>query len=89
MDVWQDTTTGDGGTNQAVELFVTSDRKLQVSWRDTLYTQILGCVSCQFEHLSGEVFQDGGCVDGSLGTDADVVLGAVLQVTVDTTNREL
>lgn len=89
MDVRQDTTTCDGGTDQAVELLVTSNRKLQVSWSDTLHTKVLGCIACQFEHLGGEVFEDGRCVDGSLGADSDVVLGSVLQVTVDTTDGEL
>lgn len=89
MDVWQDTTTCDGGTDQAVELLVTSDSKLQVSGRNTLDTQILRCVTCELENLGGKVFENGRGVDGSLGTDADVVLGSVLQVTVDTTDGEL
>lgn len=89
VDVWQDTTTCDGGTDQTVQLLVSSDRKLQVSWRDALHTKVLGCVARQFEHLGGEVLQDRRCVDGRLGADSDVVLGAVLQMTVDTTDGEL
>lgn len=87
--MWQDTTTSDGGTDQAVKLFVSANRKLQVTGCDALDAKILGCVTCQLEHLGGEIFQDGGCVDGGFGADTDVVLGSVLQVTVDTTDREL
>lgn len=89
VNVWQHTTSGNGGTNHAVELLVTSDRKLQVSWRDTLHAQILGRVARQLEHLGGEVLQNGRCVDGGLSTDTHVVLRAVLQVTVDTADGEL
>lgn len=38
----QDTTKGDGGTDQGVELFVTTDGELQVAGRDTLDFEILG-----------------------------------------------
>lgn len=89
MDVWKHTTSGDGGANHAVELFVASNRKLQVSWCDALQTHILGGIARQLKHLGGEVLQDGRCVDGGLGTDADMVLSAALQVTVDTSDREL
>lgn len=40
----QDTTKGDGGTNQGVELFVTTDGELQVAGGDTLDFEILGGV---------------------------------------------
>lgn len=42
--MWQDTTEGDGGTNQGVELFVTTDGKLQVARCDTLDLEVLGGV---------------------------------------------
>lgn len=89
VDVWQHTTSGDGGTNHAVQLFVSSDRKLQVSWRDTLHAQILRCIARQLEHLGSQVLQDGRCVDRGFGANANVVLRAVLQVAVDTADREL
>lgn len=44
VDVWQDTTEGDGGTDQGVELLVTTDGKLQVAGGDTLDLEILGSV---------------------------------------------
>lgn len=44
VDVWKDTSKGDGGTNQGVELFVTTDGKLQVARCDTLDLEVLGGV---------------------------------------------
>lgn len=38
----QDTTKCDGGADQGVELFVTTDGELQVAGRDTLDFEILG-----------------------------------------------
>ena len=43
----------------------------------------------QLEDFGGEVLEDCGRVDGRLGTDAHVVLGTSLEVTVNTTDREL
>lgn len=89
MDVGKNTTTSDSRADQRVELLVTTNSKLQVTRRDTLDTQVLGGVTGEFENLGGEVLEDGGGVDGSLGSDTHVVLGAGLEVTVDTTDGEL
>lgn len=43
----------------------------------------------QLKNLGGEVLENRRRVDGRLGTDTHVVLGACLQVTVDTTDGEL
>lgn len=45
--------------------------------------------SCELKDFSGQVFEDGGNVDGSLGSNAHLILGVVLQETLDTTAREL
>lgn len=42
VDVGQDTTKGDGGADQGIELFVTTDGELQVAGSDTLDFEILG-----------------------------------------------
>jgi len=70
VDVWQDTTKGDGGTDQSVELLVTTDGELQVAGSDTLDLEILGSVACKLEYLGGQVFENGGKVDGGFGADA-------------------
>jgi hypothetical protein len=43
----------------------------------------------KLENLGGEVLEDGRRVNSRLGTDTHVVLGASLQVTVDSTDGEL
>lgn len=45
--------------------------------------------SCKLENFSSQVFEDSSNVDGSLGSDAHLILGIVLQETLDTTTREL
>lgn len=44
VDVWQDTTEGDGRADQSVELFVTTDGELKVAGRDALDLEVLGGV---------------------------------------------
>ena len=65
VDVGDDASAGDGGLDEEVEFFVSPDGQLKVSWGDSPHFEVLGCVSCQFEHLSCEVFQDGSSVDCS------------------------
>ena len=89
MDVWDNTTTSDGGLNQGVKLFVTTDGELQVTWCDTLHLQVLGCVAGQLEDFGSQVFEDGGRVDSSGGTDTASGGGSELKVTVDTSHGEL
>lgn len=89
VDVRDDTTAGDRRLDQTVQLLVSADGELQVTRRDTLHLQILGCVAGQLEDLSGQVLEDCRRVDGCRGTDASVAGRAVLQVPVDTTDGEL
>lgn len=42
-----------------------------------------------FSHLSGQILQDSGWVDCSCGSNTAMAGRSVLQVSVDTTNREL
>ena len=45
--------------------------------------------SCELENFSGKVFKNGGNIDGGLGSNAHLILGVVLQETLDTTAGEL
>lgn len=51
----------------------------------------VNCVaySCQLEDFGCEVLENGGHVDGGLGADAHLVLGVVLEETLDATAGEL
>lgn len=114
----QDTTEGDGGADESVELFVTTDGELEVAGRNTLDLEVLGGVlkstgsvtcsmekqdrmsvvlkpgglwtyACEFEDFGRQVLENGGGVDGSLGTDAHLALGVGLEETLDTAAGEL
>jgi hypothetical protein len=45
--------------------------------------------SCEFENFSSKVLKNGSNVTSCLGSDSHLVLGVVLQETLDTTAREL
>ena len=51
VDVRNDTTASNGGLDEGVQFFVTTDGKLQMSGSDTLHLQILGGVTGQLENL--------------------------------------
>jgi len=89
IDMWQDTSKGDGGADQSVEFFIATDSELEVARGNALDFEILGGVSCQLENFSSEILEDGCDVDSGLGTNAHLVLSVVLQETLDTTAREL
>lgn len=89
MDVRNNTTAGDGRLDQRVQLFVTSDGQLQVTGCDTLHLEILRGVSSQLEHLSGQVLEDSGRIDGGSRSDTAMSGRPRLQMSVDTTDREL
>lgn len=89
VDVGQDTTKGDGGADEGVEFLVAADSQLQVAGRDALHLEILGRISSQLEHFSSKVFQDGGEVDGGLGSDARALTGDVTKVALYAAAGEL
>ena len=87
--MWQYTTEGNRRANEGVQLFVTSNGELQVTWRDALDLEILRSVSGKLEDFGGEVFQHGGEVDGSFGTDASLLAGDATKVALYATAWEL
>ena len=89
VDMRDNSTTGDGGLDERVELFVTADGQLEVARRDALYLKVLGCVTRKLENLCGEVLEDGRGVHSCGSTDALGGACALLQVPVNTPDREL
>ena len=75
--------------NQCIKLFISANRKLQVTWRDTLDLQILCCIASQLQHFGGQVFEHGGEVDGSFRTDARLLSCYRAKVTLYTAAGEL
>ena len=60
VDVRDDTTAGDRGLDEGIELFVAADGKLQVARSNALHLEVFAGVACELEDLSGEVLEDGG-----------------------------
>ena len=71
MDVWKDSTSGDGGvSHESGEFLVVSDSKLDVSWDDSASSVVSGGVTCELEDLGGEVFKDSGEIDWGTGSNS-------------------
>ena len=45
--------------------------------------------SCELENFGGQILENGGNVDCSLGSNAHLILGVVLQESLDTTAGKL
>lgn len=61
--MWNDTTTSDGGFDESVELLVSSDSELEMSWSNSLDLKIFGSVTGELKDLSGQVLEDGSAVN--------------------------
>lgn len=62
VNVRDDSSTSNGGLDEGVELFISSDSELQVSRSDSLDFEVLAGVAGQLEHLSCKILQDGSGV---------------------------
>ena len=89
VDVRDDTSTGDRSLDQCVELFVASDRKLQVSGSDALHLEILTGIASKLQHFSGQVLEDRRAIDCRCGTNSTVRTHSHFQESVDSADREL
>jgi len=83
------TAAGDRRFDERVEFLVTTDGQVQMAGGDALHFQILRCIAGKLEHFSGEVFENGGRVDGGRGADTSVRCSALLEEPMDTTDGEL
>ena len=84
-----DTTTSDGGFDEAVKLFITSDSELKRARSNPFNFERLTGVTCELKNLSSEVLKDGSCVNCSGCTDSAGITDAVLQESVDTADGKL
>ena len=60
----QDTTKGDCGADECVQLFVTANGELQMARCDTLDFEIFRCVAGKFQDFGGQVLENGSHVNG-------------------------
>ena len=89
LDVWQDTSLGDGDSAEKfVQFFVVSDGELEMAGDDTGLLVVTGGVSGQLEYLSGKVLQNGGEVHGGSGSHSLGVV-SLAEHSVDTSHGEL
>lgn len=58
VNVGNHTSTSDGRFNEGIKFLVSADCQLKVAGSNALDLEVLACVSCQFEDLSGEVLKD-------------------------------
>ena len=89
MNVWDDTSACDGSLNEGVQFLISTNGQLQMARGDTLDFQILASIPSQLQNLSSQVLQDGSGVHSCSGTNTAICLSPLLQLTVDTSNREL
>lgn len=89
MDVWDDTTASDSGLDESVELLISSDSKLEMSWSNSLHLKILGSVTSELKNLSGQVLEDSGRVHSRSSTDSAAGIHSSLEDSVDSSNGEL
>lgn len=69
VDVWNDTTARNSSFDEQVELFVSTNRKLQVTRVDTLHFEILTGVTRQLKHFSRQVLENSSCIDLQIKQD--------------------
>ena len=89
VDVWDHTTTSDGGLDEWVEFLISSDGELEMSWSNSLNLQVLWSISSKLQDLSGEVLQDSWWVDSSGSSDSLGGADSLLQHSMDSSDWEL
>ena len=89
MDVWKNTTLGNGdGAEKLVQFLVVSDSKLDVSWDDSGLLVVTGSVTSKLKDLSSEVLEDGSQVDRGTSTHPLGIV-AFAEESVNSANGEL
>ncbi len=89
VDVGNDTPASNCGLDQGIKLFIPSNGQLQMSWGDTLYTQITRCIASQLKNFCTKIFAYGSHVDCRCCSNTAVTCNSNLEVTVYTSHRKL
>jgi hypothetical protein len=89
VDVWKNTTLGNGDTTEKlVQLLIIADSQQDVARDNAGLLVVAGSVASKFKNFSSEVFKDGSKIDWSTSTNARSVL-AFLQEATDSSDWEL
>ena len=89
MDVWDDSSAGDGSLDECVELLVPPDSELEVPGRHRLLPQVVGRVPSELEDLGSQVLEDAGHVDRGIGVDFPVAAAVRLHLLEHADNVDL
>jgi hypothetical protein len=88
MDVWQDTTLGNGDVSEKlVQFLVIADGELKMTWDDTGLLVITSSVTSQLENFSSKILENGSEVNWGTSTDTLSVV-ALSEKTMNTTDWE-
>ena len=87
--MWDDSSSSDGGFDKTIELLITSDSELEMSWSDPLYLKILGSIASEFKDLSSKVLEDCRAINCSSSADTVFGVDVILQESMYPANREL
>jgi hypothetical protein len=88
MDVWQDTTLGNGDMpEEFVQFLVVADGKLEMTGNNTGLLVVTSSIAGQLEDFSSKVLENSCEVDGSTGTNTLSIV-SLAEKTVNTTDGE-
>ena len=89
MDVWENSTAGNGGIlKKLVQFFVVSYGQLNVSWDNSWFFAILGSITSELENFSSEVLKD--CSEVNWGSSSNSWCRSwLLKESCDSSNWEL
>ena len=89
VDVRNDTSSSDGGSNYVVELLISSDSQLKMAGGYSLHLQILAGVASKLENLSSEILEDSGTVNSRSCADSGLATHIALHQTMNSAYGEL
>jgi len=89
VNMRHNSSSSNGRLNELVEFLVSPDGQLQVTWCYTFDPEITGGIAGQFEDFGGEVFQNRCHINRRFRSHSHVVLRPLLQISMETTDREL
>ena len=71
MDVWKDSTGGDGGvSHESGKFLVVSNGKLNVSWDNSASLVVSGGITGELKNLSSEVLKHSSKIDWSSSSNS-------------------
>jgi len=88
MNVWQNTTLGNGDMSEKlVQFFIVADSELKMTRNDTGLLVVTSGITSQFEDFGGKILKDGSEIDRSTSADTLSIV-ALSEETVNTADWE-